>query len=95
MPEHTKNPGNPALMDEFKRWLQKHGGTGVFVKTKQSDNIFRQTDDDGELLYPYIGSGRVFLAAGEVAPFMTTTINQFVESGAATRTGNRVTLNVL
>lgn len=36
--------------------------------------------------------GRIFLANGETAPFMTTTINQFVETGRAERKGNRVTL---
>lgn len=93
MTDYAKNPGKPELMDAVKRWLQKHGGTGVFVKTKPGgDNVFKQTNDDGELLYPYVGGARVFIAAGEVAPFMTTTINQLVESGAATRSGNRVTL---
>lgn len=81
MTDYAKNPGKPELMDAVKRWLQKHGGTGVFVKTKPGGEHF-----------DYVGGARVFIAAGEVAPFMTTTINQLVESGAATRSGNRVTL---
>lgn len=64
--------GGDALLDEFERWLRRHGSTGLFVKTS--------------------AGGRIFLAAGETAPYMTATINKFVVAGRAVREGNRVTL---
>lgn len=88
MRDYKPNPGKPELMDEFYHWLKRNGGTGVFTKTKAGGV---QTNSNGDQI-EFLGGGRVFIAGGNFAPFMTVTINQFVETGKAKREGNRVTL---
>lgn len=67
-------------MATFEKWLSRHGGTGVFVKTKRCE------END------WAGGGRVFMAAGEIAPFGSKTIFDLVRAGRAIRDGNRITM---
>lgn len=69
-----------ATDKEFHYWLEKHGGTGVFVRTKESE------------AYDWSGGGNAFMARGEIAPFNVKTIKRHVSLGLATQDGKRVTL---